>query len=396
MRILFVSSSSSESGGGELFFHKLAFFFIKLGIHVDIAYSDEVRFDGLAERAVDIGCTVFRIPYKRVYDRPLRSLELLFGAKSSGLSCIELGGYDVIHVSQQNIEDGIDLVAEVGSIAPDKLVVTIHIVEELGRLGQRLGWLRQIYSRTVYRKLENRVRFAFVCASALRLFRTVTGSDPVFGRIVYNGAEYKEPLHSPKHMRSFLGFEYSDYVIGSVGRLEEQKNYSVLVRAFEQLYKVHKNVRLLFVGDGAQRDLIDNLVTSLGLYGRVTITGWVDDPNSYLGVIDAFVLPSWYEGFPFALVEALIAGKTCIASNIPPHFECLNNCHDLIFDPENHIRLFELLCRIYIADPVLISSAQQSVLVAREKFSFVSMVQHMLDLYGFTKYQPNAVRGNDK
>ena len=194
MRILLVSSNSSGSGGGELFFLKLAKRFVERGESVTIAYSGDNQFDDLARQASDIGCEVIRFPYRRVYDRRFRSLELFFGGKARGVSKISADSYDVVHVSQQNVEDGIDLVAALGRICPERLVVTIHIVERLRRLGQRLGGLRQVYPGRVYRSLRDKVRFAFVSASAEQLFFELFGLRPRYGRIIYNGAE--KPLAS--------------------------------------------------------------------------------------------------------------------------------------------------------------------------------------------------------
>lgn len=381
MKILLVSSSSSGSGGGELFFLKLAKRFIERGLLVTIAYSEESPFDELASRAESLGCDVIRFEYTRVYDRRYRSLELLLGAKASGIERVNLSKFDVIHVSQQNLEDGIDLVAAIGRVFPDRLIVTIHIVESLGRLGQRMGWMRELYSRIIYRKLQARVRFAFVCGSAMQLFKKITRVNTPLGRVVYNGAECSAPTKVPEDIRLELGIECSDFVVGSVGRLEEQKNYAVLVRAFSRLYAVRKNARLLLVGDGSQRASLENLANSFGLRGRVTITGWVADPGSYLQIMDAFVLPSWFEGFPFALVEAMIAGKKCLASNIPPHAECVGQRDGLLFDASDDFGLAASLNRLSDEDPVLVRLAAEAVEFAKSKFSFDSMVAEMITLY---------------
>jgi glycosyltransferase involved in cell wall biosynthesis len=381
MNLLLVSSSSSGSGGGELFFLKLAKRFVERGLVVTVAYSADSLFDELATRAAGLGCSVIRFVYTRVYDRRFRSLELLFGAKASAVAGIDLSDYDVIHVSQQNIEDGIDLVAAIGRVCPERLVVTVHIVERLSRLGQRLGWVRQLYSGLVFRKLQSQVRFAFVCASAMRLFSSITSANPVFGRVVYNGAECVAPTKTHVEVRALLGFADGDFVVGSVGRLEEQKNYSLLVRAFCMLYAVRPNARLIFVGDGNQRASLQSLVDSCGLQSRVTITGWVNDPENYLQVMDTFVLPSWFEGFPFALVEALIAGKVCLASSIPPHIECLAERSELLFDSSDDVRLAKTLRRLSDGDADLKRISLETIEIARERFSFESMVEGMIALY---------------
>lgn len=381
MKILLVSSSSSGSGGGELFFHKLAKHFVERGNFVAIAYSDDKQFDALAKQASDIGCDVIRFPYLRVYDRRFRSLELLFGEKAKGVSKICVDSYDVVHVSQQNIEDGIDLVAALGKICPERLVVTIHIVERLQHLGQRLGYIRQIYPAFVYHNLQDKARFAFVSASSERLFAEMFGVQLRYSRIVYNGAENLLTSLIATNVRESLGIEASDFVIGSVGRLEEQKNYKLLIRAFAVVITAIGNSRLLLVGDGSQHNELIDLANSLGIGDKLTITGWVSNPGHFLDIMDVFVLPSWFEGFPFALVEALMGEKICLASSIAPHIECLSQETSLLFNPANSIELSDALKRVATEDNNTLKSARKVINNAPSKFSINVMIDRMIDFY---------------
>jgi glycosyltransferase involved in cell wall biosynthesis len=308
-------------------------------------------------------------------------LEFLFGGKASGLSVIDLSKFDVIHVSQQNFEDGIDLVGAVGRSCPERLVVTVHIVERLSVFGQRLGWLRHLYPRYVYGRIRNSARFAFVCSSAMERFKAIMGSEPRFGGVVYNGAEARLSNLSRTDSRRTLGFDDNDFVVGSVGRLEEQKNYAVLIRAFANFCSSNCNAHLVLVGDGSQRVALEREAVSLGIQNRLTITGWLEDPERILQAMDVFVLPSWFEGFPFALVEALMGNRVCLASSIAPHYECLAGHSELLFDPADHSTLAALLRRVCEGDPRLVRAARDAILIASQKFSFDAMVDGMISLY---------------
>lgn len=381
MRILLVSSNSSGSGGGELFFLKLAGHLIERGESVSVGYSDDDQFNGLAQQAQAAGCRVIRFSYVRVYDRKFRSLGLFLRGTARGISGINVDSYDVVHVSQQNVEDGIDLVAAFGRICPERLIVTIHIVERLRRLGQRMGALRQIYPRVVYRALSDKIRFAFVSSSAQALFADMFGVRPVRGRVIYNGATPGLTSSTPTLVREELGIATDAFVVGSVGRLEEQKNYRALVKAFATAKATADNLRLLLVGDGSQRDELVQMAVSLGVSDSLIVTGWVADPVRFLDAMDVFVLPSWFEGFPFALVEALMAGNVCLASAIPPHSECLAGQTSLLFDPVDVPELSELLIRAAGRDAKISKAAAIAVENARTKFSIDAMVDQMVDLY---------------
>ena len=99
-------------------------------------------------------------------------------------------------------------------------------------------------------------------------------------------------------------------IIGSVGRLEPQKGFDVLLRAL----RVVPNAELLLVGDGTERGHLQELANDLGVAERVTWAGWLSDPRATLGEMDVFVLPSRFEGFPLALVEAMLAERPVVAT----------------------------------------------------------------------------------
>ena len=99
-------------------------------------------------------------------------------------------------------------------------------------------------------------------------------------------------------------------IIGAVGRLEPQKGFDVLLRAL----RVVPNAELLLVGDGTERGHLQELASDLGVAERVTWAGWLSDPRASLGEMDVFVLPSRFEGFPLALVEAMLAERPVVAT----------------------------------------------------------------------------------
>ena len=380
MKILLVSSSSSGGGGGELFFLKLAKRYIAGGHDVSIIYSKDISVDSLVETADDLGCHVRRIDYLRVYDRPLRSLSLFF-SRLITFPGVDFSDFDVVHVSQQNVEDGIDLVDALSRICPDKLVLTIHIVDFLSKFGQRFGAVRQIYSSSVYRRIASTARFSFVCNSAKADFVSIFGFAPRFSHVVHNGAEVPDLIFSRAESRRKLGISCSGLLVGTLGRFESQKNQKSLLIGFSKFFREHPTSKLMLIGDGSLRGELESLVVGLGLSESVLITGWVSDPYMYLSALDVFVLPSNYEGFPFALVEALLMKKFCIASAIPPHVECLLGSASLLFDPDDTDRLAQILAAFERGEKLLLSDARSAIDVGGRIYRFDGMVQSMLELY---------------
>lgn len=135
---------------------------------------------------------------------------------------------------------------------------------------------------------------------------------------VYNGVDfaYGDRIHSNRAaMRERLNAG-SDFVIGTVGRFVKQKNYERLISAFAAISR--PGLRLLMIGDGELRGELETQVRNLGLSERITFTGAVSREGvyNYLHAIDAFVVPSLWEGFCNAAVEAAGVGLPVIASDI--------------------------------------------------------------------------------
>jgi glycosyltransferase involved in cell wall biosynthesis len=73
---------------------------------------------------------------------------------------------------------------------------------------------------------------------------------------------------------------------------------------------------LVLVGEGSERRPLEELARQLGVDERVVWIGWSDDPRSYLSTCDVFAFPSRFEGFPLAVLEALLARSAVVATDV--------------------------------------------------------------------------------
>jgi glycosyltransferase involved in cell wall biosynthesis len=101
-------------------------------------------------------------------------------------------------------------------------------------------------------------------------------------------------------------------IIGAIGRLAFQKGFDVLLRAMREL----DEATAVIVGDGEERLPLQALARSLGVADRTIWAGWSDDVPSRVRSFDVFVLPSRFEGFPLAVLEALLAEKPVVAADV--------------------------------------------------------------------------------
>ena len=116
--------------------------------------------------------------------------------------------------------------------------------------------------------------------------------------------------------RQACGFSATDQIIGAVGRLVPEKGYGYLLEAVAVLATRHAGLRLLIVGDGEQREQLENQAGELGISDRVHFAGVRDDIPELLEMIDIFCMTSLSEGLPMALLEAMAAGKPVVATSV--------------------------------------------------------------------------------
>ena len=105
-------------------------------------------------------------------------------------------------------------------------------------------------------------------------------------------------------------------VILAVGRLEEQKDYPTLLRAFADMAAT-TNARLVILGEGSLRQSLEQLAARLGIADRVDLPGWAVNPYCYMARAAVFVLSSRWEGLPAVLIEALACGCPVVATDCP-------------------------------------------------------------------------------
>lgn len=105
------------------------------------------------------------------------------------------------------------------------------------------------------------------------------------------------------------------YVVGNVGRLCYQKNQSFLLDVFSELWKQKPDSYLLLVGEGEDRSMLAQKARQLGIAEKVLFYGTTSHVEQLLWAMDAFILPSRFEGLPVTGVEAQATGLPCFFSD---------------------------------------------------------------------------------
>lgn len=141
------------------------------------------------------------------------------------------------------------------------------------------------------------------------------GSHP--SKIMTNGIDLEKFKYNSMirmKIRKKLNLQ-GNFVIGHVGRFGREKNHKKLLEVFEVCRRKNKGVKLILCGEGEERVNIERQIKELGIQENVLLLGVIDNVNEILQAMDIFVMPSYFEGLPYALLEAQTAGLKCIVSD---------------------------------------------------------------------------------
>lgn len=174
-------------------------------------------------------------------------------------------------------------------------------------------------------------RFLLNRFATLRLACSTDAGEHLFGKhpytILNNAIETKKYVYNPvkrQKMRKALGLS-GKFVVGTVGRLSFQKNPQFNVEIFEEIHTHRPESVLIFVGQGELEDEVRKMVKEKGLEQNVLFLGLRTDVPDLLQAMDAFVLPSRFEGLGIVYIEAQAAGlKTFATAEVVPQEACMS------------------------------------------------------------------------
>ncbi len=215
-----------------------------------------------------------------------------------------------------------------------------------------------------------------------RFFVRHQGYEPSRISIIHNGIEPSElvaPPEAREARRLELGVRPGELLVGTVGRLDPQKGQDVLLKALAMLPERFKG---LVIGDGPDRERLEERRRTLGLSRRCLLLGESRDVAGWLAALDVFVLPSYWEGIPNAALEALASGLPVAASAVDGVLEVVEDGRTgLLFPPGDPQALAAALTRL-AGDPALRARlAEDGRRHVLERFTLDRMIRSYEDAY---------------
>lgn len=198
--------------------------------------------------------------------------------------------------------------------------VPVRVAHSHSSLNDGNSVKKQVYEKAMRQLILHNATHLVACgdAAGIRLYgeRAYQRS----GICILNGIETKAfafDLEKRQSIRRKLCLE-NNYVIGHVGHLMEVKNQSFLIRLMPEILKKKPNAKLLMLGEGEDRPVLEQLIRDLSLESHVIMTGNVRNVPDYLSAMDVFAFPSLYEGMPLSVLEVQANGLPCILSTGVP------------------------------------------------------------------------------
>jgi glycosyltransferase involved in cell wall biosynthesis len=175
-----------------------------------------------------------------------------------------------------------------------------------------------------------------------------------------------------------------DFVVGTVARLAELKGHDDLLDALGEELRKRDNWKLLWVGDGWWRDRLLKRVAEMGLASKVVTTGLVPSERvpEMMKAMDVLVHPSYREGLPRTVPQALLVGVPVVAYDVDGTGEiCINRVTGRLIPPKDTGALREAVASMYDHPDERAAMAARGRDLCRERFSAETMVAELEKVY---------------
>ncbi|MBQ6394925.1 MAG: glycosyltransferase [Atopobiaceae bacterium] len=163
--------------------------------------------------------------------------------------------------------------------------------------------------------------------------------------------------------------------IVTMGRLIDQKNHALLIRAFAAFHADHPGYTLSIYGEGELEEELRSLAAELGVSGSVIFEGFREDIHEAIADAEMFVLSSDYEGLSNSLIEAMLMGIACISTDCTGSDELIHDGADGLLTPVGNVDALASAMAELADDPALREKLERNGMARRWEFSPENVVR---------------------
>lgn len=336
------------------------------------AYDDEIR--ALGSRIIPCTGPSNPVEYAQKFKQILR----------------EYGPYNVVHSHIHHYNGYVLKLAHQAGVP----IRVCHSHIDSTALEANSSWRRRLYLKLMTRWIDRHATIGLGCSdvASADLFGKNWKKDPRW-QIYYCSIDLTPfaTASDAASVRAELGIPASAFVVGHVGRFQQQKNHTFLVDIFAEVLKQQPQAYLLLVGEGDLRPQIEQQALAQGIGHRTIFAGSRPDvPSLMQGAMDAFVMPSLCEGLPLVGIEVQAAGLRAFLSEAITTEVCI---------------VKPLVTRLSLSQPASVWASEiirghQSAIDRQEALTIVEQspfniqvgVAKLMNIYGGTQVENKGVK----
>ena len=204
--------------------------------------------------------------------------------------------------------------------------------------------------------------------------------------LIHNGIDVdlysKVEASSAIELRNRLGLQKNSFIIGSLGRLTEQKDYKTLVKAASEILKEENDVEFIVAGEGHLKKELISLTKQLEIETKFHFVGFQKEIPCLLTLMDIFVLSSLDEGLPMALLEAMAAKRPIVTTAVGAIPTLITEgVNGRIIHQKNAMHIKNILLSLKIDSEQRTQLAKSAFNLVNSMFSNDQMTKNYLDIY---------------
>jgi glycosyltransferase involved in cell wall biosynthesis len=294
---------SLRGGGAERVMVMLANAFISYGYSVDLVLCEA---EGSYIKDVSVEVTIIDLGSQRVTTSLPGLIRYLRRAKPSALlSAMVHANIIAVLATYMARSDTHLVISERNTLS--SLLKTVNWLD-------RKKWL-PLAMRLMYPKADGIVAISKGVADELSMITNISREkiDVIYNPVVIN---YSFPPHTNRiTLHPWFGDDQPPVIL-SAGRLTPQKDFTTLIYAFAKLLTKYQ-ARLVIMGEGEQRNALEQLIQKLNISDKILLPGFVDNPREWMQCSSLFVLSSSWEGFGNVILEAMACGLPIVSTDCP-------------------------------------------------------------------------------
>ncbi|MVX64180.1 glycosyltransferase [Clostridium chromiireducens] len=165
--------------------------------------------------------------------------------------------------------------------------------------------------------------------------------------VIHNAIKpFKGPIQPIELLQKYRRDGY--FLVGNIGRLSEQKGMEYFIKAVPLVLKEYRKIKFFIIGDGEDKEKLENLVSDLNLKNDVILLGYRNDIQNVMSQLELIVLSSLWEGFPLTPIEAFSVGKTIVATAVDGTVEIVEDgVNGILIDPKEEGQIADGIGEIY-------------------------------------------------